>query len=413
MGKQEDEGLVLLLPTDDSPPPSAAMKPQSPFLPQSGFRLCVLLAAVAVGMVIRVPAQTSQPPHTWHRATVRGTFATYNDSRTFTGIGAQPEMAFQRQGFTTGVSGAGSASDTVDGGNTSAALYQSSEVGLKGMVFFGHLNFFGTAKVANRGQLFVNATPGSPESLYITRYANAGATLDLGYQDILDVESATLPPGTAVTLKLRFSAWGGGERSVEEPVTVTYPPTGPGFPSTTAQELRLTTQKGYIASSNNAGFVVKKADGSYVTGSTMDGRVEGEWEGSFTAFVGGTVQFSHSVSGNAEATAEGPNGGGISSGDYSAMTSISFHTSLYCWPTTESVTLRSRSGHNYAPPTGTAGLLQVRSSPTDMVLTAPAGFIFQKATVTPTGFVWKDLTETRMLIVPFTEPHAFFRAVQP
>jgi hypothetical protein len=60
----------------------------------------------------------------------------------------------------------------------------------------------------------------------------------------------------------------------------------------------------------------------------------------------------------------------------------------------QSVVLRSESGDDYAPRTGQAARMQVYVFlPRSLILTAPAGAIFQKVINTPAGLDWLDLTQ--------------------
>jgi Bacterial Ig domain len=138
-------------------------------------------------------------------------------------------------------------------------------------------------------------------------------------------------------------------------VTVNYPPSGPGFHATSAEELRTVVTDGYPGYlTNNAGFSVSSQTGAYVRGITMDGRVIGTLSGTIQAVVGGTVTISHSISGGAAAET------GID--DYSEKTAGSLDTNLYLRPITTGVALRSQSGHNYQAATPNSPL------PTDQVV---------------------------------------------
>lgn len=123
------------------------------------------------------------------------------------------------------------------------------------------------------------------------------------------------------------------------------------------------------------------------------------------AVVGGRIWVNHS--------SDFSIGASTNTGKSAATAKSSASYEVTCVPVTSGVTLRSESGHHYAPATGQAALMRADSSPVSLILTAPAGAVFQKATVTPAGFDWLDLTPSRILVVPFEEPQGFFRVRQP
>ncbi len=280
-------------------------------------------------------AQTSQPPHTWHRSRAGYSAKIFNGTRVFMANGEQRDALFGPSGSTSGVSGQGSANRT----DSTGSLQQTGKSALVGRHFYGSLGISGEAELSNNGQILVSPQPGLVSAYFLTERGEASAFMDVGYQDVIEVTSTTLPPGATVTIRMSLSSRITGERIKVAPVLVTYPPTGPGFSSTTGHELRTVTTDAGIISNNNAGYVVFDASGKYLRGGTFDGRVTGDLTGNFDAVIGGTVHISHSAGASIGAATE--------AGDYNMKVTKSFSSDLSLRVITPGATLRSKSGHRY------------------------------------------------------------------
>lgn len=355
------------------------------------------------------PAQVT--PGFFYHAAAGGTIRIFNSSKVITVTGQQTNTTAVSSGvksFSHNTSMAGSALEQRFGGAGYYPFSMQVASAAGGHAGYGHLHFHGNASVSTQGHHFTNASATHPQTAYGTEEAEASAGLTLAYNDVLHVESAMLPTGTPVVVRASLDAYiSPVEKTVTSPVLVNYPPSGPGFPATSAYVLETTaiSDKGFLEgevrlTSRRPGVTFPSVDDKFLWPLAQNpSQVDVD------AVVGGQITISHS--------SEFSVGAMTASGNYAATSRASSSYNLTCQIMTGGATLRSESGHNYSPATGVSALLQVYNSPDALVLTAPAGAIFQKLVTTPAGIDWLDLPQTRMLVVPFDGATGFFRVRQP
>lgn len=370
------------------------------------MKLLSLLFAATAGA-----AAAQSPPWIYHRSVAQGYFDIYNGTAMFNASDSRT-TSFVRSGYGMAAGGSGTASTPAFLYDSPGRLEQMVKVTLHGHTDYGRITFYGQASARNSGTVSTNGSGGTPALAYLTKRVEVQGYCDLGYSDVLHVESA-LPAGTPVTLRFRIGMHHFQSLTVTSPEKVTLPPAGPGGQSTITEELRSTTDTGPPGSGTNTVRITSwRLNGTALLDSPGDYRIPGDREFDFPALAGGTVNILHNFSAPA-VSAVTRNPTATHRGDVSAEKAYSYSSYVQCWPVTSGVSLRSSSGASYKPPTGQAAILQVSSTPQSLLLTAPDGVIFQRGVRTPQGLAWEDLPDTRLLHVPFTGSSGFFRARQP